>query len=223
VDLPKFGALNVHGSLLPKYRGASPIQAAILNGEKTTGVTLMLMDELLDHGPIFAQDSLSIEPSDTYDKLSDKLAKLSVRMLDKNLPLYLAGKIKPQPQKHEQATFTKIIKRECGLINWQKTAVEIERQLRAFTPWPGIYTVWQRKNQSLRLKITAVTPIVISTPPQRGRNPVGFVFEHQKNPAVTCGNGTAVILEKLQPAGGRVMTGKEFLNGYKDFIGSNLV
>jgi len=214
--LPRFGAVNLHPSLLPKYRGPSPIQTAILNGDKQTGTTLMLLNDKLDQGPILAQTKIAIAPADTYLTLSQKLAQLSIELLEKTLPLYLAGKLKPKPQKEAVATFCKMIKRQDGLIDWQKSAIEIQRQLRAFTPWPGLYTLWSRQPNRWRLKIIALSqgPATIQ--------PAGTVFEFNKKPALACGNQTSVIINIIQPEGKREMKGEEFLRGYRDFVGSNL-
>lgn len=139
IELPKYGCLNVHPSLLPKYRGASPIQTAILNGEKETGITIMLMDEKMDHGPVLAQIKHKIDNKD-YPTLSKELAEKGAELLIQTIPKWLKGEIKPKKQEHKKATFTKIIKREDGRIDWNKTPQEIERQIRAFNPWPGTFT-----------------------------------------------------------------------------------
>lgn len=145
LDIPRYGTINVHPSLLPKYRGASPIQNAILNGNKKTGITIMKIDEEMDHGPIFAQEELPIADSDTYESLSQKLALMGAELLIKTIPDYISGKIKPVEQKHSEATYTKIIKKEDGKINWSKSAAEIERMIRAFYPWPAAWAIWNGK------------------------------------------------------------------------------
>ena len=145
LDIPRFGTINIHPSLLPKYRGASPIQNAILNGDKKTGVTIMKLDEEMDHGPILANSELPIADSDTYESLSQKLAKIGAELLIKTIPEYISGKIKPIEQKHAEATYTKIIKKEDGKIDWSKNAAEIERMTRAFYPWPTAWTTWNGK------------------------------------------------------------------------------
>ncbi|MFH1392873.1 MAG: methionyl-tRNA formyltransferase [Patescibacteria group bacterium] len=145
LDVPRFGTINVHPSFLPKYRGASPIQNAILNGDKKTGVTIMKLDEEMDHGPILANSELLIANSDTYESLSQKLAIAGAELLIKTIPDYVSGKIKPVEQKHSEATYTKIIKKEDGKINWSKSASETERMIRAFYPWPTAWTIWDGK------------------------------------------------------------------------------
>ena len=145
LNIPRYGTINVHPSLLPKYRGASPIQNTILNGDKKTGVTIMKLDEEMDHGPILAQAELPIAGNDTYESLSQKLTILGEKLLIKTIPDYVSGKIKPVEQKHAEATYTKIIKKEDGKIDWSKSATEIERIIRAFYPWPAAWAIWEGK------------------------------------------------------------------------------
>ena len=215
---PYIGFINVHPSLLPKYRGASPIQTAILNGDKETGVTIMGVDEEMDHGPILAISKSQITNSKvTYPELSKKLAELGAKLLIKILPDYISGKIKPVPQEHEKATYTKIIKKEDGKIDWTKGAVEIERMVRAYYPWPTAWTIWRIKNLELRIKVLEAEVL------ENNENyKTGEVFLTSKNElAVKCGNGN-LLIKKLQLEGGKILTAKEFLNGHKDFIGSIL-
>lgn len=145
LEIPKYGTLNVHPSLLPKFRGPSPIQSFILSGEEKTGVTIMLTDEQVDHGPIVAQRQWEI-PKLYYKELEEELAELGGKLLVKTIPDFMAGKIKPVAQDHSKATFTKKITKEDGLINLEKESPElIERKIRAFTPWPGVYTFINNK------------------------------------------------------------------------------
>ena len=217
LDIPSRGFINVHGSLLPHYRGASPIQTAILNGEKETGVTIMEVDEEMDHGPTLANSQWPIADSDTYESLSQKLAVLGAELLIKILPDYISGKIKPVLQEHEKATYTKIIKKEDGKIDWSKNAKEIERMTRAYYPWPTAWTIWRIKNLELRIKILESEIL--------GNNEnykIGEVFLTLKNElAVKCGEG-ALIIKKLQLEGGKILLAPEFLNGHKNFVGSVL-
>jgi len=211
LDIPKSGCLNLHASLLPKYRGASPIQAAILNGDKTTGVTLMKMDKTIDTGPIIAQESLNITPNETGESLHDKLAELSAEILIKYLPQYLDGKLTPKPQDNSRATLTQKITRESGRINWQRPAEEIERMVRAYYPWPGTYTKWDGRI----LKIISASPTTKGgvKPPR----PTGTVFLHNNQLAVQCGSNT-LIIKKLQLEGKKQMTSNEFLAGHQDIL-----
>ncbi len=188
--IPTRGALNVHPSLLPKYRGASPIQAAILNGERETGVTIMQLDEELDHGPVLAHQKISLAPRETTPTLTEKLAQLGGKLLTETIPLYQAGKITPQPQNHELATFTKLIEKEDGKINWEWPNEKIERMIRAYTPWPGVWTtvgematqldreLRNPKQQNLKLKILAAHlengTFSLDRVQVEGRNPITF-------------------------------------------------
>src|SRR3989344_2491609 len=217
LDIPSRGFINVHGSLLPHYRGASPIQTAILNGEKETGVTIMEVDEEMDNGPTLANSQWPIADSDTYESLSQKLAVLGAELLIKILPDYISGKIKPVLQEHEKPTYTKIIKKENGKIDWTKGAVEIERMVRAYYPWPTAWTIWRIKNLELRIKVLEAEVL------ENNENyKTGEVFLTSKNElAVKCGNGN-LLIKKLQLEGGKILTAKEFLNGHRDCIRSVL-
>lgn len=216
--IPKLGALNLHGSVLPKYRGASPIQAAIAAGEKETGVTLMLMDAQMDHGPTLATATLPIADDDTYSTMETKLAVLAADLLTASLPAFLRGEMKPVEQDHDKATGTKILGREDGLIRWtQEDAAAIERKLRAFNPWPGVYTVWRRGDRSLRLKILTVS--VIDAPPSIS---AGTAFKLDDGfPAVRAVKN-AIRLDQVQLEGKKPVSGKSFLDGYDDFSGAVL-
>lgn len=213
LDLPALGCLNLHGSLLPKYRGASPIQAAIAAGERETGVTLMRMDEQVDHGPILATVSVPIEPGDTYGTLEAKMADAAADLLVTHLDDIAAGRLVPQEQRHEEATYTAIIGREDGFVRWDGIdAQAVERRLRAFDPWPGLYAVWTRNGRPLRLKLTDVHAIE-----NRPGHRAGTAFVDDEGfPAVAARSG-AVRLLQVQPEGKKPMDGKSFLNGYKDF------
>ncbi len=213
LDIPKHGALNIHPSLLPKYRGASPIQTAILNGDEISGVTIMLMDEKMDHGPIVASTKFQISNKPTYEELSKKLADAGAKLLIKTLPDWINGKIKAKLQNHSKTTFTKIIKKEDGKIDWNKSAEEIERQIRAFHEWPTAYTFWNNK----QLKILDAG---IST--KKTNKKIGEVFlADNKELIIQTGNG-ALILKQVQLEGKRLMPTKNFLNGHPKIIGTVL-
>lgn len=212
LDIPSSGFINVHPSLLPKYRGASPIQYAILNGDHETGVTIMAVDEEMDHGNIISNLKTQISRVDTFESLSQKLAKLGAELLIKILPDYVSGKIKPVEQDHSRATYTKIIKKEDGKIDWSKSADEIERMTRGYYPWPDVWTVWSDKI----LKILAADVLA------DGDKKIGEVFLTKNNKlAIKCGKD-ALIVNKLQLEGRKILTAREFLNGHKNFIGSIL-
>jgi len=199
LEIPKHGCLNVHPSLLPKYRGPSPIQTIILNGDKETGTTIILIDEKMDHGPIITNRQLTIsDPKITTDELSKELAVLSIDLLVEIIPKWINGEIKARPQDESKATYTKIIKKEDGKINWKKSAIEIERQIRAFYPWPGTFTFWKGK----RIKILKAE--ASKTAPEN-------------NLAIKCGKDY-LIIKKLQPEGKKPIEINDFLRGHPDFI-----
>jgi len=205
LKIPKFGFLNVHPSLLPKYRGASPIQSAILSGGKETGVTIIVLDKKMDHGPIIAQEKYKISPTDDYLALEQKLAEFGAKLLVSSIKKYAAGKIKPYPQDEKKATYTKRFSREDGKIDFEKSAEDIEGMTRAFSPWPSAWT--EIKNIG-RIKITKASVIKDE---EKNLN-AGQFFEYNKKPAVKCGEN-ALIIEKLIPEGKKEMSGEEFLRG----------
>lgn len=211
LDIPEYGVINVHASLLPQYRGASPIQVAILNGEKETGVTIMLVNEKMDQGDILNQAKADIDQDETFLSLHDKLSILGAHLLINTLPQYLKGEIQPQKQDNEKATYCPIISKADGKIDWLKSADEIERQVRAFNPWPGTWTFWHNK----KLKIHKVSKL------KTEKDKAGKVFEVDNGLAVSCGQDSLKI-EELQLEGKKIMTANEFLNGYKKIIGSIL-
>lgn len=145
LKIPKYGFVNVHPSLLPKYRGPSPIQSAILSGEAKTGVSIMLLDEKVDHGPILAQKEVTIEKTDTHESLIEKLGKAGSDLLIETIPFYISGDLNPQPQNHTQATFTKHIKKADGYIDLENPpdSVTFDRMVRAFYPWPTVWSKWK--------------------------------------------------------------------------------
>jgi methionyl-tRNA formyltransferase len=229
LDLPRHGCLNVHTSLLPKYRGAAPIQWAIANGDTETGVTIMKMDAGLDTGPIVAQQRTPIQPADDSATLHDRLARLGAELLVATIPDYVAGKIQPRPQPVDGVSHAPKIKKKDGRIDWNLPAQTIWNRLRAFTPWPGAYTflpdprsvgrassraeakISERLASSLAppqmLKIWKVETDKISGEP-------GTILSADKNGIlVACGQGAMRILE-LQREGGRRMNATEFLAGH---------
>ena len=216
--LSKFGTLNIHPSLLPKYRGPSPIQAAILNGDAETGVTIIKLDEEMDHGNIIANIESRIENLENYKSLHDRLAKLGAELLIQILPKYIGGEIKPIPQDHAQATFTKIITKDDARIDWSQSAEEIDRMVGAYHVWPVAWTTFGGK----RLKIfESFLPLPEGRERLRGGK-VGEVELRDNTIIVHCGRGLLKILS-LQPEGGRVMTTRDFINGYTGLAGQFLV
>ncbi|PJF20938.1 MAG: methionyl-tRNA formyltransferase [Phototrophicales bacterium] len=210
LDIPPHGAINVHASILPRWRGAAPIHAAIRAGDVETGVTIMKMDAGLDTGPILSVGVLQIMPDETGQSLHDKLAELGANLLIQTLPAYLNGLIEPQPQPEIGVTYAPQIKKEDGHIDWTQSALDIERLVRAFTPWPGTYTYWKGK----QLKIHAGRYA-------RGAVDAGLVIEHVGQVAIGTGRGLFIPLE-VQLEGKKRMDIADFLRGYPDFIGSEL-
>jgi methionyl-tRNA formyltransferase len=213
--IPTRGTINVHASLLPRWRGGAPIQAALLAGDKETGVTIMCTDKGMDTGPILSQRAIAVEPRETAATLHGKLAQLGAELLMEILPRWLSGDLIPQPQPASGVTRAPLVRKEDGLINWQKTARYIDRHVRAYTPWPGAYTFWGGK----RIIVTEARPLPdISTD---ARPMWGTVILHDQCPAVVTGDGL-LRLDGIQIAGKRATSGSDFVRGRPDFIGARL-
>jgi methionyl-tRNA formyltransferase len=213
LELPPHGCLNVHASLLPAYRGAAPIPAAILAGEPTTGVTIMRMDEGLDTGPILAQAEHAIAPDDTTASLTARLADLGAQLLVETLPGWMSGAIRAQPQDDSRATYCRQLKKGDGELDWTQQAVQLDRQVRACDPWPGASTTWQGK----RLKVLRARPL----PEQRGAGQPGQVIALEPGVGVITGQGTLELLE-VQLAGKKPMSAGVFARGQRSLIGGSL-
>jgi methionyl-tRNA formyltransferase len=216
-NLPKLGCLNVHPSLLPRHRGASPIATAILQGDEITGVTIMLLDAGMDTGPILNQREVAITNEDTTGSLGIKLARVGAQLLMETLPLWIEGRIKPRPQDESGASYSKMIKKEDGEIDWRLSAKELWRRVRAFDPWPGCYARWHDK----RLKLVKVLPFYHEKSDEPGK-----VIALPPLAPVTVGveTGDGVLgLVRLQLEGKRELSAEEFLRGQRDFIGSHLL
>lgn len=203
------GAINFHWSLLPRYRGASPIQAAILAGDEKTGATVMLMDSKMDHGAILASFEEPILSDDTADALYHRLGEKGATRFPQIIAEYLEGKIESQEQDHEQATFVKLLKREDGQLDpTTKTAAELERAVRAYAPWPGTYLELAGKHlKVLRAQVGVDSSLEPKT-----------LFEHHDFPAVTCKDGTSLLLIEVQPEGKSPMSGEAFLRGQRALL-----
>ena len=209
LELPRFGCLNVHTSLLPKYRGAAPIQWAIANGDAETGVTIMRMDAGLDTGPMLATRRTPILPRDDSQILHDRLARLGAELLAETIPAYVAGEITPQPQPQPlaDATYAAKIKKEDGRIDWHRPAVQIWNRLRAFIPWPGAFTFLKAEPRPHLLKIWEAEVADKS-------GAAGTILSADKTGiAIGCGHGALRVLE-LQREGGRRLTAEQFLAGH---------
>jgi methionyl-tRNA formyltransferase len=213
LDLPPHGCLNIHGSLLPRYRGAAPIPAAILAGDEVTGVTIMHMDEGLDTGPILSQAEQPLAPGDTTGSLTAKLADLGAGLLLETLPRWLAGEIVPQVQDETRATYCRALTKDDGSLDWSRPAHHLDRQVRANDPWPGAYTWWQGQ----RLKLLRVRP----RPGWRGDGQPGQVVETEAGIAVVTGEGLLELVE-VQPAGKKPMPALAFALGQRDLVGNCL-
>jgi len=213
LNIPKIATINIHASLLPKYRGPAPIQWAIINEEKETGVTTMLMDEGMDTGDILLSSKLEIAPDDTSKSLHDRLAVLGADLLLQTLNTFETGDVNPTSQDHSQATYAPMLKKNDGRINWEKPANTLEAFIRGMTPWPGAFTFHEKK----RLKIFRAKTIVMDTEASPGLVIQGFPDELW----ISTGKGVLTIME-LQSESGKRLLVKDFLRGYKLPPGTHL-
>ncbi len=217
LELPGFGAVNVHASLLPLYRGSSPIHNALLDGREETGITLMQMDTGMDTGDMIVQKTVKINPDETLEPLTNKLTLLAKKMISETLPLHVKKKTTLTPQPATGATLCQLIERGDGQIIWNTEALTIYNQYRALTPWPGLYTFWPQKNGLLRLKLH-----VIKYLPEKELSPIhGTVLLHENSVAVQAERGM-ILLEEIQLEGRKRMSIEEFLKGNPSFVGSVL-
>ena len=207
LNIAPYGCINVHASLLPRWRGVSPIQAAILHGDQETGVTIMVMDEGIDTGEVIRQRSIPIMPEDTGGSILAKLSYLGADLLIDSLPPYLNNEISTQPQGDSPTPYTKMLKRSDGRLDFKLPAEVLARKVRAYNPWPGTYMVYSEK----QLKIHTAYHIHSSSPG------IGVRFEHDQYPAVGTANGQ-LVLHELQLPGKKKMTGKQFLIGAKNWF-----
>jgi methionyl-tRNA formyltransferase len=211
IDLPRFGNINLHASLLPKYRGAAPIQWAIAHGEAVTGVTTMRIDAGLDTGDVLLQKEVAIQAEDTAETLAPRLAAIGADLMDETLQGLEAGTVHPRSQDGMHATFAPLLKKEDGRIDFQGTGQEIYNRLRGFQPWPGAYTSFRGKN----LNIWAVRPIERTTP-------AAELLLQDDRLIVGAGSSTALELLELQPEGKKRMSAKDFVHGYRPRSGERL-
>lgn len=218
LDQPRYGTLNIHASLLPKYRGPDPIAEAILQGEQETGVTIMLLDAGIDTGPMLLKRTVTITEHDTTGSLTPKLATLGAQALLEALPLWIAGKIVPEPQDDSFATHTRMLRKEDGEIHWEQPAAVIARKIRAYTPWPGGYTHWRGK----LLKILAAQAVAVE--PGATIMP-GTVRVQEKAGhtvlAIVTGSGLLHVTH-LQLEGKKAMSAEDFLRGYAHIVGEKV-
>jgi methionyl-tRNA formyltransferase len=214
LDLPRLGCINIHGSLLPRWRGAAPIQAAILNGDPDTGVTIMRMDPGVDTGPVLSQRSVPILPDDTAGSLGKRMAELGADLLLETLPAYLDGKCIPQAQDDSLATYAPMIKKEDGELDFSHPAESLARGVRAYNPWPGASMPWLGQ----KLKIHAARAVPAGRPGQGSSSQPGRRLIHGGIPAVETADGL-LLLESVQPAGKKPMPGQDFLRGARQWEG----
>jgi len=216
LQIPQYRCINIHPSLLPRYRGPSPVAAAILNGDAQTGVSIMLIERKVDSGPIIAQTQVPIQDEDTTGSLTGRLAATGAELLINTLPDWVSGTIKPLAQDEAWASYTRMERKEDGELDWKWQAVQLWRKVRAFYPWPGCYVKWMGS----RIKIVAAVPLADS-----GKGSVGQVIALPRGEvtrvAVRTGEGMLGLVT-VQPEGKREMTAGDFAAGHRDFIGSLL-
>lgn len=215
LSLPPLGCLNVHPSLLPAYRGASPVAAAILNGDELAGVTVMQISERMDGGPILAQRETAIGADENAEALTARLFELGGRLLVEVLPGWSSGNVQPRPQDESKATVTRRLTRDDGRIEWGRSAVHVARQVRAYHPWPGAFTRWQGR----MLKVTEASaagdgPTVRAAPGQVGSMDDGSL-------AIGTGDGLLVV-RRLQLEGKRAIGARDFVAGHPDVVGATV-
>lgn len=211
LDLPELGCLNVHASLLPRWRGAAPVQAAIYHGDRETGVTIMQMDPGLDTGPILTQRSTPIHADETGGRLTERLSRLGADLLVETLPRYARGEIDPRPQDDQVATYAPMLKKSDGELGFNRDAEALQRQVQAYEPWPTSFFTWKNR----RIVVRSAHAV------RSAGAPPGTTFVQDDKPAIAAGLG-ALILDVVQPAGKRRMRGEAFLNGAPDFPNSQL-
>jgi methionyl-tRNA formyltransferase len=221
LDLPRIAPVNVHASLLPRWRGAAPIQAAIRAGDRCTGITTMIMEAGLDSGPLLLQDSIPIEPAETGQTLHDKLAPLGARLLIHTLEWLVSGSIAPHPQPDNPALITHApqLRREDGALDWTTSAIAIDRHVRAFTPWPGTFTLWDGR----RLKVLSGFPSTASLDlaPGQVASTAATPLDGLGPLVIATGDGVYLPL-RLQLEGRQPLSAEAFCNGAPDFVGSTL-
>lgn len=210
LELPRYGCINVHASLLPRWRGAAPVQAAILHGDSVTGTTIMVMDPGVDTGPILSQRAVEIRPDDTAATLGKRLAEDGASLLIETLPGYLDGSIQPREQDEALATYAPMLSKEEGMLDFTQPAEQLERRVRAFAPWPGAYMLLN--GQPLKIHQAHVVPSGGSRSGQR------LIVDGL--PAVSAGEGI-LVLDVVQPAGKRAMPGGDFLRGTRGWADSH--
>ncbi len=210
LSLPQYGCLNLHASLLPRWRGASPIQAAILAGDDVSGVTLMKMDAGMDTGPVYTMQSMNLDAGETSVSLTQKMAALAAELLQQSLQKVIDGEIQPVPQPEEGVTYTSLIKKEDGILDFNQSAAALERQVRAYNPWPAV---------QLNLPDTSLKILKSGTADNAAGLVPGSLTRAGGYPAIAVQDGL-LVLKEVQPAGKKPMSGKAFLSGYRSWEGA---
>jgi methionyl-tRNA formyltransferase len=237
LDLPEFGCINVHGSLLPRWRGAAPVQAAILNGDTETGISIMRMDRGVDTGPILKQRLMAILPEDTAGVLSERMAEMGAQFLGETLQDYVSGFLLPQTQPEAGVTYAPMLKKEDGLLDFSQPADQMARRVRAFNPWPGCYMLyratvlkihrghatdklfaqlWDTQTDEIATTLQETQGLAMTDRSNKDPLLPGIRLVHQGLPAISCGSGM-LVLDEVQPAGKKVMPGKVFLQGAREW------
>ena len=209
LEVPTSGCINLHASLLPRHRGAAPVQAAIVAGDRVTGVTTMQMERGLDSGPILMAEEVAIGPRATAAELTRKLSDVGARLLLETLAALETGVLEPRRQNEEEATYAPALRREDGVIDWSHSAQEIERRLRAFTPWPGVSTAFS--GESIKVLQVELRDGGLEAPAAPGT----FLGVGPAGLWVACGGGTVLAVERLQRPGRRSVGGRDFANGLR--------
>lgn len=206
--LPRHGCWNLHGSLLPRHRGASPVQAALLHGDRETGVTLMLLDEGLDTGPILMQDVTPVRDGENAGELHDRLADLGAPLVQNGLRALAEGRLNPVPQDSRVATTCGLIRKEDGILDWTRPAVELDRMVRAYSPWPGATTAFRIRDGLLRVAVEASEVV-----PGQGGRP-GAILMAERDGLIIQAGESALRVHRLKPAGKKSLDAASFLRGY---------
>jgi methionyl-tRNA formyltransferase len=214
LSMPPRGCINVHGSLLPKFRGAGPIQWAVITGESETGITTMLMDEGMDTGPMLLQEKMPILSDDTAGSLAIRLADVGGRLLVETIKQLKAGTLVPMPQDHSQATLAPMLKKEDGMIDWTRSAQDIERRIRGMSPWPGAFTFAGEERWTIWRALVKEMPEATTTP--------GHVLSTGKEGIVVATGQDALLITELQPANSRRMATAQYLAGHQILPGMRL-
>ena len=222
LDMPSKGFLNLHPSLLPKHRGASPITQTIIDGDKETGATIMLLNDKMDEGPILKQKKINLTGKEFFQELSMKLISLGSDILIETIPLWVNGKIKAKEQDHCQATYTKIIKKEDGKINWRDPAYLIEREVRAYSIWPKSFSFYQDKKSGKKKTMTILDCEIQKQTDVGPFGPVGKTYMATNNKIAVQTGKDFLIIKRLQLENKKATDVEDFLNGNINFIGTIL-